>query len=145
MNALKAHVKNGRLILDEPTVLPRVPKSVSGSSRAMTLMPRIARRFTRRFSTASRMRKPAEPSTPSNGPSSYAPGCEDPSFCSRSSRGEPWRGLVARESPEAVRFEAPVRRILMPKAEAHVCHATIDDEVIILAVWGARRRRGPKL
>jgi plasmid stabilization system protein ParE len=46
---------------------------------------------------------------------------------------------------EAVRFEAPVRRILMPKTEAHVYHATIDDEIVILAVWGARRRRGPKL
>jgi plasmid stabilization system protein ParE len=46
---------------------------------------------------------------------------------------------------EAVRFEVPVRRILMPKTEAHVYHATIDDEIVILAIWGARRRRGPKL
>jgi plasmid stabilization system protein ParE len=56
-----------------------------------------------------------------------------------------------RESPnfgtlyEAARFEAPVRRILMPKTESHVYHARLGDEVVILAVWGARRRRGPKL
>jgi len=46
---------------------------------------------------------------------------------------------------EAARFEAPVRRILMPKTERHVYHARLGDEVVILAVWGARRRRGPKL
>ena len=46
---------------------------------------------------------------------------------------------------EAVRFEAPVRRILMPKTESHIYHARIGEEVVILAVWGARRRRGPKL
>jgi plasmid stabilization system protein ParE len=46
---------------------------------------------------------------------------------------------------EAARFEAPVRRILMPRTEHHVYHARLDDEVVILAVWGARRRRGPRL
>jgi len=46
---------------------------------------------------------------------------------------------------EAARFEAPVRRILMPRTERHVYHARLGDEVVILAIWGARRRRGPKL
>ena len=46
---------------------------------------------------------------------------------------------------EAVRFEEPVRRILMPKTESHVYHARMGDEVVIVAVWGARRRAGPKL
>ncbi len=46
---------------------------------------------------------------------------------------------------EAANFEAPVRRILMPKTEGHVYHATIGGEVVILAVWGSPRRRGPKL
>lgn len=46
---------------------------------------------------------------------------------------------------EAVHFEVPVRRILMPKTESHVYQARIGDAVVILAVWGARRHPGPKL
>ena len=46
---------------------------------------------------------------------------------------------------EAVRFDATVRRVLLPGAETHVYHSLVDDEVVIVAVWGARRRRGPKL
>jgi plasmid stabilization system protein ParE len=46
---------------------------------------------------------------------------------------------------DATRFDGPVRRILMKKTQRHVYHGLLGDEVIILAVWGARRRRGPKL
>jgi plasmid stabilization system protein ParE len=46
---------------------------------------------------------------------------------------------------DATHFEGPVRRILMKKTERHVYHGLLDDELIILAVWGARRERGPKL
>ena len=46
---------------------------------------------------------------------------------------------------EAVDFKTPVRRISMPKCEHHVYHARVGDLVVVLAVWGARRRHGPKL
>ena len=46
---------------------------------------------------------------------------------------------------DADHFEGPVRRVLMKKTERHVYHGLLGDEVIILAVWGARRKRGPKL
>jgi plasmid stabilization system protein ParE len=46
---------------------------------------------------------------------------------------------------EAARFSVPVRRVLMPGSEAHVHHARIGDEIVVLAVWGAQRGRGPKL
>jgi hypothetical protein len=38
-----------------------------------------------------------------------------------------------------------VRRVLMKKTERHVYYGHLGDEVIILAVWGARRGRGPRL
>ena len=40
-----------------------------------------------------------------------------------------------------------VRRVLMPKTRTHV-YFNVDEErdvVIVLAVWGAPRRRGPRL
>ena len=42
---------------------------------------------------------------------------------------------------------APVRRVLMPVTEHHVYYSIDDkaDEVVIETVWGARRKRGPKL
>jgi plasmid stabilization system protein ParE len=46
---------------------------------------------------------------------------------------------------EAVRFDAIVRRILLPETETHVYHAQVDDDVVVVAIWGARRGRGPKL
>lgn len=46
---------------------------------------------------------------------------------------------------DAKHFEAPVRRVLMKKTERHVYYGHLGDELIILAVWGARRGRGPKL
>jgi plasmid stabilization system protein ParE len=46
---------------------------------------------------------------------------------------------------DAEHFEGPVRRVLMKKTQRHLYHGRLADELIILAVWGARRRRGPKL
>jgi plasmid stabilization system protein ParE len=45
---------------------------------------------------------------------------------------------------EAARFDAPVRRVLMPRTETHVYHARVGDDVVILCVWSARRGRSPK-
>lgn len=42
---------------------------------------------------------------------------------------------------------APIWRVLMPVTEQHV-YFSIDekaDEVVIETVWGARRKRGPRL
>lgn len=41
----------------------------------------------------------------------------------------------------------PVWRVLMPKTGQHVYYTVDDDaaEVVIETVWGARRKRGPKL
>jgi plasmid stabilization system protein ParE len=50
---------------------------------------------------------------------------------------------IGKEYPAA--FRVPVRRVLLPKTENHVFYAVRDGEVIILSVWGARKRRGPKL
>ncbi len=38
-----------------------------------------------------------------------------------------------------------VRRALMAATKNHVYYAVNDGEIIILSVWGAPRRRGPKL
>ncbi|MCE9576767.1 MAG: type II toxin-antitoxin system RelE/ParE family toxin [Deltaproteobacteria bacterium] len=46
---------------------------------------------------------------------------------------------------EAARFASPVRRVLLPKTEHHVYHSRVGDEIVILAIWGARQRRGPQL
>jgi hypothetical protein len=46
---------------------------------------------------------------------------------------------------DAKHFEGPVRRVLMKKTERHVYYGRLGDEMTILAVWGARRGRGPKL
>ena len=42
---------------------------------------------------------------------------------------------------------AQIRRVLMPVTEQHVYYSIDDktDEVVIETVWGARRKRGPKL
>jgi len=39
----------------------------------------------------------------------------------------------------------PVRRVLLKKTATHVYFGLNGDEVVVLSVWGARRRRGPKL
>ncbi len=56
-------------------------------------------------------------------------------------RGNPDLGSLY----EAVYFATPVRRVLLPQTEHHVYHAREGDALVILAVWGARRRRGPTL
>ena len=42
-------------------------------------------------------------------------------------------------------FGAVVQRVLMPKTKNHVYYAVHAGEVVVLSVWGAPRRRGPKL
>lgn len=37
------------------------------------------------------------------------------------------------------------RRFLMPKTSRHLYYRVDEESILILAVWGARRRRGPKL
>lgn len=39
----------------------------------------------------------------------------------------------------------PVRRVLLKKTASHVYFGLNGDELVVLSVWGARRRRGPKL
>jgi hypothetical protein len=39
----------------------------------------------------------------------------------------------------------PVRRVLLKKTATHLYFGVNGDELIALSVWGARRRRGPKL
>jgi len=39
----------------------------------------------------------------------------------------------------------PVRRMLLKKSATHVYFGLNGDELVVLSVWGARRRRGPKL
>jgi len=46
---------------------------------------------------------------------------------------------------DAKRFSGPVRRVLMKKTERHVYYGHLGDDLIVLAVWGARRGKGPKL
>ena len=38
-----------------------------------------------------------------------------------------------------------VRRIYLRRVVAHLYYTFADDEVIIRALWGARRERGPRL
>lgn len=40
---------------------------------------------------------------------------------------------------------AVVRRVLMPKTQNHVYYAVHKNEIVVLALWGAPRGRGPKL
>ncbi len=42
-------------------------------------------------------------------------------------------------------FDVVVRRVLMAKTNNHVYYAVHEGEVVVLSVWGAPRRRGPKL
>jgi plasmid stabilization system protein ParE len=39
----------------------------------------------------------------------------------------------------------PMRKVLMPKTRHHVYYTTEGDEILVHAVWGAPRGRGPKL
>jgi plasmid stabilization system protein ParE len=38
-----------------------------------------------------------------------------------------------------------VFRILMPRTHHHLYYAVVDDDLIVLSVWGARKERAPKL
>ncbi|MBX3224455.1 MAG: hypothetical protein KF795_28320 [Labilithrix sp.] len=42
-------------------------------------------------------------------------------------------------------FPDVVRRVLLTKTRNHVYFTVHEDEIVILSVWGAPRRRGPKL
>jgi hypothetical protein len=39
----------------------------------------------------------------------------------------------------------PVRRMLLKKSATHVYFGLNGDEIVVLSVWGAHRKRGPKL
>src|SRR5262249_46031929 len=64
-------------------------------------------------------------------------------------RRDAWWRANRLEAPDLfvreLRFESPVRRILLPETETHIYHARIGDDVAVLAIWGARRGRGPRL
>jgi hypothetical protein len=42
-------------------------------------------------------------------------------------------------------FPDVVRRVLLTKTKNHVYFTVYDGEIVILSIWGAPRRRGPKL
>lgn len=46
---------------------------------------------------------------------------------------------------DAEQFDGPVRRVILERSACHLFYAQLGDELVILCVWGARRRRGPKL
>lgn len=46
---------------------------------------------------------------------------------------------------EAEHFDGPVRRVLLERSECHLFYGVLGDEVIILCIWDAHRKRGPKL
>jgi plasmid stabilization system protein ParE len=45
---------------------------------------------------------------------------------------------------EQGKLDVPVRRVLMPKTKTHVYWAVDGDEIVVVSIWGARKRRGPK-
>ena len=46
---------------------------------------------------------------------------------------------------KAEHFDGPVRRVLLDRSACHLYYGQFGDELVILCVWGARRRRSPKL
>ena len=42
-------------------------------------------------------------------------------------------------------FDVPVRRVLLPKTHNHVYYAVENGQIVVLAIWGARKERGPVL
>ena len=38
-----------------------------------------------------------------------------------------------------------VRRVLLPRTRYHVYYAQESSEIVLVSVWGAQRKRGPKL
>lgn len=55
-------------------------------------------------------------------------------------RSSPTLGVVY-----PAKFRALVRRVLLPKTENHLFYAVREGEIVILSVWGARKKHGPKL
>jgi hypothetical protein len=56
-------------------------------------------------------------------------------------RLSPGLGLVYEQTVIPV----AVHRIVMPRTRNHVCYAVDGDELIVMAVWGARKEHGPIL
>ena len=46
---------------------------------------------------------------------------------------------------EAQDRNIPVRKVLMRKTHNRVYYAVEGDDIVVLTVWGALRRRGPRL
>ena len=46
---------------------------------------------------------------------------------------------------EAEHFDGPVHRVLLERSGRHLFYGQLGDELVILCIWGARRKRGPKL
>ena len=46
---------------------------------------------------------------------------------------------------EAEHFEGAVHRVPLERSERHLFYGQLGDELVILCIWGARRKRGPKL
>ena len=42
-------------------------------------------------------------------------------------------------------LEVPVRRVLLPKTKNHVYYAIEDNDIVVVAIWGTPRGRGPQL
>ena len=38
-----------------------------------------------------------------------------------------------------------VRRVLLPRTRYHVYYARESSEIVLVSIWGAQRKRGPKL
>lgn len=38
-----------------------------------------------------------------------------------------------------------VRRVLLPRTRYHVYYVQESSEIVLVSIWGAQRRRGPKL
>lgn len=43
------------------------------------------------------------------------------------------------------RFDAPVRRVLLPRTQFHVYYGIEEGVIVVLSVWGARQGREPGL
>jgi plasmid stabilization system protein ParE len=46
---------------------------------------------------------------------------------------------------EQGKLGASVRRVLLPKTKNHVYYAVHDNEIVVVSIWGAPKRRGPQL
>ena len=55
------------------------------------------------------------------------------------------RGTPTLGTEYSSKLDVPVRRVLMKRTKTHVFFAIQGDVVFVLSVWGAQRRRGPKL